>query len=150
MLSKDLALYSCSRGRATPDRLTRRAHAHYVPLVGQLLDAYRQGAGRTREELHRLGQALFAEVPDCPPQRVRSFLRLLDQASEYQTDIDGRACRLRQKVFELAAARHPLVTEPDGLFQHRESDVKAAIAAELRRKPGLGQQVSSADALPAG
>jgi len=28
--------------------------------------------------------------------------------------------------------------------------VKSAIAAELRRKPGLGQQVSSADALPAG
>lgn len=131
MLSKDLALFTCSRGRAFPDRLTRRTHAHYVVLAGQLLDLYRQGVGRTREELHRAGQAVFAEEPDCPPQRVRAFLRLLDQASEYQTDIKGRAYHLRQRVFELAAARHPLVSEPDALFQSRESEVKAAIADEL-------------------
>ncbi|HOB75635.1 MAG TPA: DUF790 family protein [Phycisphaerae bacterium] len=131
MLPKELALYTCIRGRAHPDRLTRRTHAHYVPLAARLLDLYRQGAGRTREELHRAGQALFADDPDCPPQRVQALLQLLDQASEYQTDIDGRACRLRLKVFELAAARHPLVTEPNALFQSRESEVKEAIAGEV-------------------
>lgn len=131
MLPKELALYTCVRGRARPDRLTRRTHAHYVPLVAKLLDCYRRGAGRTREELHRAGQAIFAEEPDCPPQRVRAFLRLLDQASEYQTDIGGRAYRLRLRVFELAAARHPLVGEPDALFQHRESEVKEAVAGEV-------------------
>lgn len=131
MLPTELALYSCSRGRAFPDRLTRGTHAHYVALAGRLLDLYRRGIGRTREDLHRAGQAIFAEEPDCPPQRVRAFLKLLDQASEYQTDIKGRAYHLRLRVFELAAARHPLVAEPDALFQHCEADVKAAIAGEL-------------------
>lgn len=131
MLSKELALYTCIRGRAHPDRLTRRTHAHYVPLAARLLDLYRRGAGRTREELHRAGQAVFADEPDCPPQRVQALLRLLDQASEYQTDIGGRAYRLRLQVFELAAARHPLVREPDALFQHPESEVKQAIAGQI-------------------
>lgn len=131
MLSKDLAIYTCSRGRAYPDRLTRRTHAHYVGLVGRLIDLYRRGAGRTREELHRDGEAVFREEPDCPPQRVRALLRLLDNASEYQTDVDGRAYKLREKVFAIAAPRHPLVLEPDALFQNREGEVKQSIAAEI-------------------
>lgn len=131
MLSKDLALYSCTRGRASPDRLTRKTHAHYVTLVEQLLALYRDGAGCTREDLHRAAEAIFCEEPDCPPQRVRALVRLLDQASEYQTDIDGRAYRLRQQVFEKAARFHPLVVEPDGLFQYAEREVKARIADEI-------------------
>ncbi|MFH0981436.1 MAG: DUF790 family protein [Planctomycetota bacterium] len=131
MLSKELAIYTCKRGRAYPDCLTRETHAHYVPLVGRLLAIYRNGRGRTREQLHRAAEAVFQAEPDCPPQRIRAFIRLLDQASEYQTDVDGRAYRLRQRVFELAALRHPLVGEPDALFQHAEREVKQAIAAEV-------------------
>ena len=131
MLSKDLAIYTCRRGRAYPDRLVRPDHAHYVELAGRLLNLYRDGAGTTREGLHRQAAAVFREEPDCPPRRVRALVRLLDQASEYQTDIDGRAHRLRQRVFDLAARHHPLVAEPDALFQHAEREVKAQIAAEL-------------------
>jgi len=131
MLSKDLAIYTCNRGRAVPDRLTRKTHAHYVALAERLLAVYRDGRGKTREALHRAAAAVFEAEPDCPPQRIRAFIRLLDQAAEYQTDVDGRAYRLRQKVFELAATRHPLVAVPDALFQHAEADVKLAIAAEV-------------------
>ncbi len=133
MLSKELAVYTCRRGRAQPDRLLRDTHAHYVGYARRLIDLYRHGAGRTRAELHRAAEAVFQAEPDCPPQRIRAFVRLLDQASEYQTDIDGRAYRLRQRVFDLAASRHPLVVEPDALFQHREADVKQAIALEVGR-----------------
>ncbi|MCK4660858.1 MAG: DUF790 family protein [Phycisphaerae bacterium] len=131
MLSKELALYTCSRGRAYPDCLTRDTHAHYVPLVEQLLAIYRCGKGATREQLHRHATAVFNEEPQCPPQRIRSFIRLLDQAAEYQTDIDGRAYRLRQRVFDLAAQRHPLVVTPDTLFEHAEREVKKQIAGEV-------------------
>ena len=131
MLSKELAIYTCSRGWAHPDCLNRKTHAHYVPLANRLLAAYRNGKGKTREELHRAAEAVFQTEPDCPPQRVRSFIRLLDQGSDYQTDVDRRAQTLRQRVFGLAARRHPIVAEPDALFQHAEKEVKKAIAAEM-------------------
>ncbi len=131
MLSKELAIYTCHRGRAYPDCLTRRTHAGYAPLAGRLLAIYRKGQGKTREQLHRAAEAVFADQPDCPPQRIQAFVRLLDQASEYQTDVDGGAYRLRQRIFELAAQRHPLVAEPNALFQHAEREVKHDIAADL-------------------
>lgn len=133
MLSKELAIYTCERGRARPDCLTRRTHAHYVPLVEQAIAIYRHGRHCTRESLHRLVTDVFAEEPDCPPQRIRAFIRLLDQASEYETDTGERAWQLRLRVFERAAAKHPLVAEPDALFLHAERDVKRAIADELGR-----------------
>jgi len=91
------------------------------------------GPGKTRQQLHRQAQAVFQNEPDCPPQRIRAFLRMLDKASEYQTDVLGQAQRLREQVFARAAESHPLVTEPDRLFQHREREVKRAIADELGR-----------------
>jgi len=131
VLSKDLAIYTCHRGRAHPDCLNRRSHAHYVTLADRLLDVYRNGKGKTRDQLHREAEAVFATEPECPPQRIRSFIRLLDQGSTYRTDVDRRASRLRQRVFELAAQRHPIVARPDALFQHAEHEVKRAIAAEV-------------------
>jgi len=131
MLSKELAIYTCRRGRAYPDCLTRGDHAHYVQLIERLLSVYRDGKGRTREQLHRAAEAIFQAEPDCPPQRVRSFVRLLDRASDYQTDVDGRAQALRQRVFDAAAQCHPLVTEPDALFQHARGEVQQRIATAI-------------------
>jgi len=131
MLSKDLAIYTCGRGRGRPDRLLSRTHANYLRLAGRLLELYDRGAGKTRLRLHREAQAIFQDEPDCPPQRVRSLIRLLDQASEYQTDTDGLAYRLRQQVFERSARRHPLVAEPDALFENAETEVKQQIAGEI-------------------
>ncbi len=131
MLSKELAIYTCKRGRAYPDCLTRQSHAHYVKLAERLLAIYRDGKGKTREQLHRAAESVFEAEPDCPPQRIRALIRLLDRASEYHTDVDGQAYRLRRRVFELAARQHPLVAEPDALFQHAEREAKERIAAEI-------------------
>ncbi len=131
MLTKELAIYSCQRGRAKPDCLTRKTHAHYVGLAEKLLAIYKKGRGKTREQLHRAVTTVFEDEPDCPPQRVRAFIRLLDKASEYQTDVGGGAYRLRRRVFELAARRHPLVERPHALFEHAERQVKQTIAAEI-------------------
>ncbi len=131
MLSKELAIYRGERGRAYADCLTRTAHAGYIEFAERLLAVYHSGRGKTREQLHRAAEAVFADEPDCPPQRIRAFIRLLDRVAEYETDGDGRAYRLRTQVFALAARRHPLVSQPDALFQHAEREVKRAIAAEI-------------------
>jgi uncharacterized protein len=43
----------------------------------------------------------------------------------------GKAAKLRLEVFSKAARFHPLVQEPDRLFEHQEDKAKAALAAEL-------------------
>jgi hypothetical protein len=131
MIPKDLALYSVERGRAVSDRLLKRAHGRYVDYAAALLRLYRESAGKTREALHREAQSVFRGEPDCPPRRIRALIRLLDRASEFETDVNGRAFQLRRQVFSAAAQTHPLVGVPDTLFQHAEREVKKRIAAEI-------------------
>lgn len=131
MLTKEHGLFTIDRFEAKPDRLTRKQHAGYFPLTLRMLEIYRTGKGLTRRELHRRIEAIFADESDAPPQRLRSFIKLLDEASEYETDGQGRAAELRQKVFALAARRHPLVRQPDRLFESGEEQVKMEIASEL-------------------
>lgn len=133
MLTSELAIVDYQRGRAIPDRLTRRTHAHYLAYADRMLDLYRRGAGRTRRELHRAVEALFADEPDCESRRIRAFAKLLDDASEFETDPRGKAAKLRLAVFSAAAKRHPLVSQPDRLFESGEAEVKADIARDLGR-----------------
>ena len=128
-----IAVYDFESGRVHPDRLTQRAHAHYVHYAEQMLRVYRTGAGRTRKELHRAVAAIFAAEPDCPQRRIDAFCKLLDDASSYDRDRRGRAVRLRREVFRRAARHHPLVRAADRLFEASEVQVKAKIAAELGR-----------------
>lgn len=131
MLTREHAIATYRDGRVLPDRLTRKAHSGYLALAEEMITTYRGGAGRTRRDLHRSVQALFEAEPDCPVRRIEAFCKLLDDASEYDTDRGGRAAELRRKVFRLAAPHHPLVREADRLFDHVEAGVKERIAAEL-------------------
>ena len=97
----------------------------------RLLAIYRQGIGQQRYKLHRQVAAVFADEPDCPVRRIGAFCKLLDDASDYQTDPTGEATKLRLKVFSLAAQFHPLVTQPDRLFESDENEIKARIADSL-------------------
>lgn len=115
-----------------PDRLTRQAHGHYVPLADAMLQIYQQNVGQTRRKLHQLVGASLRGLEDCPTRRIAAFCKLLDDASEYHRDKAGSAARLRQRVFTLAAGRHPLVTSSDQLFDHCEQETKQMIAAELK------------------
>lgn len=133
MLTSEHAIVEYKQGAAVADRLVTGRHGHYVEYARRMLEVYRQGIGSQRRELHGRVEAVFRDEADCPRRRIQAFCRLLDDASVYQTDARGEAARLRLRVFALAADRHPLVTEPDRLFEHSEQQVKAEIAAELEK-----------------
>ena len=132
MLTRELALTHYDGAIAIPDRLTRHRHAHYVALAEAMIAIYRNGLGKTREELHREIRSLFAIEEDCPVRRIQAFNKLLDEASEFEHESSGRAAALRLKVFKAAAQYHPLVTAADPWFEHEEQFAKQKIAAELK------------------
>jgi len=131
MLTSEHAIVEFDGGRAIPDRLVTGRHGHYRRYARRMLDIYHNGIGRQRRELHREVEAVFADEPECPTRRIGAFCKLLDDKSVYQTDSRGRAAELRLKVFRAAACLHPLVTQPDRLFEHGETETKAEIAEQL-------------------
>ena len=133
MLTSEQVVVAYERGRAIADRLTRRTHARYGEHAAKMLAVYRSGVGRTRRELHRSVEGILAGEPDCETRRVRAFCKLLDDASEFDSDPKGQAAKLRLRVFSLAATYHPLVKRPDQLFESSEGDVKAWLAQRLGR-----------------
>lgn len=135
MLTRELAIasYDFRNSQVIPDRLTRKTHGHYADFAERMLDVYRNGAGRTRKELHRDVHAVFADEDDCPIRRIDAFCKLLDDASDYDRDSRGKAAQLRKRVFRLAGRKHPLVSHPDRLYESSESDVKQQIADEIGR-----------------
>lgn len=132
MLSRELALTHYDGAIAIPDRLTRHRHAQYVALAKGMIAIYRQGKGKTREELHREIHSLFAIEEACPLRRIQAFSKLLDDAAEFQHESSLRAAALRIRVFKAAAQYHPLVTAADPWFEHEEQSAKQKIAAELK------------------
>ena len=133
MLTRVHAIAAYDRGRLLPDRLTRQKHGRYLGYAERMLVLYRQGIGRTRQELHRAVHDLFAGESDCPVRRIDAFTKLLDDVSIYAFDRGGEAPELRRRVFRLAGTMHPLVASADPQFEHTETAVKARIAGELGR-----------------
>lgn len=131
MLTAEHAIVEYERGRARPDRLSQLRHGHYLRHAERMLDVYRNGIGRTRRELHEAVRRILDEEPACPSRRIEALCKLLDDASEYDTDPRGKAPALRREVFRRAAPKHPLVSSRDRLFENEEEDVKRRIAAEL-------------------
>jgi hypothetical protein len=131
MLTKEHAIADYNRGQIIPDRLIQGPHSHYLQYAKLMLDIYQKGIGKTRRELHRSIYSVFANEPGCPSRRIEAFCKLLDDAGTYNRDIPGKAAKLRQKVFLLSAAFHPLVQSVDRFFEHSEAGVKAKIAEEL-------------------
>lgn len=97
MLTSEHAIVAYERGRAHPDRLVRGRHGHYVGHAEKMLAVYRDGADRTRRELHREVDRVFFDEPDCPSRRIEAFKKLLDDASVYDTDESGRPARTRTR-----------------------------------------------------
>ena len=131
MLTSDQSILSFERGVAVPDRLTRKTHAHYVVYAERMMDAYREGIGLTRRELHQRIGRIFAGEADCEARRISAFCKLLDESATFDTDRRGRAAELRMKVFSRAAQFHPLVIQADHMFERTEAEVKQLIAVEL-------------------
>src|SRR6185436_14459466 len=62
-----------------------------------------------------------------------AFCKLLDDAGEFDADRRGRAAELRLRVFSLAAPHHPLVQEPNRVFESGAREVRSKIARTLGR-----------------
>lgn len=133
MLTRQQALAQLQGQQLLPDRLSRSTHKHYLAFAERMLRVYEHGQGLTRRELHQAVERIFAAEGDCPVRRIGAFCKLLDEKSEFDSDQRGAAAELRQQVFSLAAAHHPLVTNTDSLFESSEEQTKANIAAQLGR-----------------
>lgn len=135
MLTKDLAIahYDFRQNQIIPDRLTTRQHGHYLTYAEQMLETYRHGTGLRRRDLHRRVHGIFDEEPDCPQRRIDAFCKLLDDESDYADTARRKAPALRQRVFRIAAAGHPLVTVSDRLFDTSCAEMRNRIAKELGR-----------------
>lgn len=133
MLSKEhgIAEFDFGARRIIPDRLTRHAHAHYLKYARQMMHVYETGLGRTRRELHCAVQEVLSDEPNCPVRRIAALCKILDENANYDTDRRGTAAALRRKVFGIAGKFHPLVEQPDNLFESSESNVKQRIADQL-------------------
>ena len=131
MLTSEHSIVEFKSGRAVPDRLTQKTHRHYMDYAEKMLSIYRNGVGRQRRWLHRQIEMIFADEPDCPVRRIQAFCKLLDDSSVFQTDPSGRAAKLRLEVFSKAAGFHPLVQQPDRLFEHDEKKIKSQLADKL-------------------
>jgi hypothetical protein len=133
MLTREHGICAFDRDRqAHPDRLHRQRHAAYLELADRMLAVYRAGAGQPRRVLHRRIEALFDNVEDCPPRRISAFCKLLDDVATFDRDRSGKARKLRMRVLNHAAGRHPLVADqPLGVFEHARTVVRAELAAEL-------------------
>ncbi len=147
MLTSEQSVVEYEAGRAVPDRLTQNAHRHYAEYAEQMLCVYRDGIGRQRRELHRQIETIFADEPDCPMRRIQAFCKLLDDRSVFQTDSSGTTAKRRLEVFSKAARFHPLVQQPDRLFEHEEGQAKAQLARELGTSPDRMEQALYADVM---
>lgn len=127
-----LAQYDFANQQIVPDRLTRVNHAHYLHISERLLEIYRNGIGLTRQQLHQRAEAVFESCSDCPLRRIAAFIKLLDDASEFETDRKGEAAKLRIQVFQQAAIHHPLVDSVSGVFGSQHWEVKHKIARDMR------------------
>jgi len=131
MLTSEQSIVEYKAGRVVPDRLTQNAHRRYVEYAEKMLAVYRDGIGQQRRSLHRQVEQIFVGEPDCPVRRIEAFCKLLDDASVFQADPSSKAAKLRLDVFSRAAHLHPLVQEPDRLFEHEEGAAKSQLAEEL-------------------
>jgi len=131
MLTSEQSIVEFKAGRAIPDRLKQSTHSHFLEYAEKMLRVYSNGIGQQRRQLHWQVESLFADEPDCPVRRIQAFCKLLDDQSTFLTDPEGKASKLRLQVFAEAGRFHPLVEQPDQLFEHDEKMIKQEFSNKL-------------------
>ena len=129
MLTKELGIARLVDGQILPDRLSRTKHSQYVAMAKQMCDAYRDGVGSMRKQLHGQIHKILEADPNCPIRRSGAFCKLLDDLSEFDAGKPKKTAQLRQRVFRQAAMLHPLVANVESILDHSEQAAKEKIAA---------------------
>jgi len=130
MLTKELSIVKFDGSKIWPDWISQ-GEKHYLDYERQLVAIYRQGIGRRREDLRQEAEVVFKEEPNCPPKRIRSFIKLLEDAADWHERPVEDCVTLRRRLFTAAASCHPLVSEKEELLDHLEAETKPEIASEL-------------------
>lgn len=131
MLTRELAIVHRENSRVHPDRLTSTTHAIYPELARRMIAIYESGIRKTRQQLHRSVVQILEEDRDCPVRRMGAFCKLLDEYGHFDRGKPKQAAELRQRVFQFAAAFHPLVESQESILDHLETDVKTRVAQEM-------------------
>lgn len=127
-----LVEYDFQRLTIQPDRLRRATDADYLVAADQMLRVYRNGIDQRRQVLHGRVEQCLSRLPACPPRRIAAFCKLLDDHGRYESN-RGAALELRQKVFDLAADRHPIVERREGIFDNEIHQVRVEISKAIDR-----------------
>lgn len=109
MLTADLVRVTRRQGELKPTWIRPRDPA-LVALAEELLGLYRSMEGAARSELEEAVSLLV------PPGRAgligRGLTKLIDDRATWDTEAPAPPARVREKVFSLAAERHPVVPQP--------------------------------------
>jgi len=133
MLSRREAVahFDFRTGEVWPDRLWQNKHSHYLDHATKLIGIYASSVGRRRHEIQEDAERVFDDELHCPPRRIKAFIKILESAGIWTADSEGKCPEMRKRLFDAAAAHHPLVTTTEELEDELETDVKPQIAAKL-------------------
>lgn len=133
MLTADLLRARLRKGEVRPSYLDPTDPAS-LDLAEQLIALYAAHVGRTRGELEDAIAELVGEGTDYLLHR--GLAKLLSDRSTFEVEAPGDPVELRRRVFERAAACHPVASEPgDKVHTVTRADVIAAVAAEAGIAP---------------
>jgi len=125
-----IVTYDFAAMTVRPDRLLRGRDNEYLSAVGDAIAIYRGGTGCPRGDLHRAVADRIGQIPGCPPRRIASFCKLLDDASSFASD-SAEAVALRRRVFESGAAMHPIVEVREGIFEYDLAAARERVGREI-------------------
>lgn len=124
--------------RATPTRGVLRAgyldpgNAQWLEHAAELIEIFQDHVGHTQGELDESLKDFEGATPRF--RTTRGLAKLLFGRTEVITDSPLEPVELRRRVFDLAAARHPVVRGEDG------EAVRNALIAEIAREVGTTPQ----------
>jgi len=130
MLTKQEVEYVWGRrGAVSPGRIMKE-QAVYLDYAEALLTLFREGVGKTRKELERAVEEILEKCDECSLTRIKAFTKLLTDVSEFETDPNKTAAKLRRKVWEAAIPMHPLSSSKE-MFGTDEPTARQKVSATL-------------------
>jgi predicted nuclease of restriction endonuclease-like RecB superfamily len=129
MLTKSEVEYVWANGAVTSGRIMKE-QPHYENYAAELLALFSDGIGKTRKELERGVEEILEKCDECSLTRIHAFFKLLIEVSEFETDPNKTAAKIRRKVWETAAPLHPLSTTK-AMFGKEEAFARQEVSSAL-------------------